>query len=147
MQDFETLLELSWAFDQTDPAKALTKAKEMAVAKDINAKFGTQYAPSDNCAEAGIDLTSPDGSPPVQSKTCQTGAYSFGYRLTVQMVVDKALKVDPDTLLSLARLEGSKVVEHVIGRIDLLDGYTNRKGKPANSISFRQLRKMGFTDV
>ena len=147
MQNFEQLLELSWAFDQNDPAKALTKAKEMAVAKDINVKFGTQYAPSDNCAEAGIDLTSPDGSPPVQSKTCQKKAYSFGHRLTVQMVVDKALKVNTDTLLSLARLEGSKVVEHVIGRIDLLDGYTNRNGNPANNISFKQLRELGFANV
>lgn len=147
MQNFETLLDLLWAFDPNDVAKAATKAKEMAVAKDINAKFGTQYSPSDNCAEAGIDLTSPDGSPPVQSKTCQRSKYDFGKNLTVQMVVDKALKVDTDTLLSLARLEGSKVVEHVIGRIDLLDGYTNSKGKPAHSISFKQLRELGFADV
>jgi hypothetical protein len=147
MENFEQLLELSWAFDQNDPAKALTKAKEMAIAKDINDKFGTEYAPSNNCAEAGIDLTSPDGASPVQSKTCQGSMYAFGHKLTVQMVVDKALKVNADALLSLARLEGSKVVEHVIGRIDLLDGYTNSKGKPAHNISFKQLREQGFTDV
>ncbi len=142
----DQILDLCWEFAQTDPAKAVTKAKEMAVAKDLNNKRGAQYTPSGNCNQPGVDLFSP-GRPPVQSKTCQGSSYRSGGCVTIQKIVDKAIKVDPDAELSFARLEGSKVVEHVIGPAKLLDGYTTSEGNPAYSINFEMLDLMGFKNV
>ncbi len=83
----------------------------------------------------------------MQSKTCQGSRYPCGATTTIQEIVDKAIEIDPNAELSFARLEGSKVVEHIIGRADLLDGYTTRNGTQAHSISFTQLRDKEFKNV
>ena len=144
-----SILDTIYQLCPNDPAKAMTYIKECLIAEDINAHWGTSYEAQMNCAYEGVDLVSPLSSePPIQSKTsAMRPSYIIGKSSTVQAICDKALAVHPDALFSFAFIQGSQIIEHLIGPAKLLDGFRTRAGKHAHSISFKQLRELGFEDL
>ena len=144
-----SILDTIYDLCPNDPAKAMTYIKECLIAKDINDYWGTSYEAQLNCALEGVDLISDNSNdPPIQSKTSSMHrGYSIGMSGSVQEMCDKAMAVDPEALFSFAFIQGSRIIEHLVGKAELLDGYTTRTGKPARGISFKQLRALGFQDL
>ena len=141
-----SILDTIYEICPNDPAKAVTYIKECLIAEDLNKKLGTAYEAQLNCAYEGVDLI--DGhSPPVQSKTMQGKAYACGGSCSMDELAKKAIKVDEHALFSFAQIQGSQILQHVIGAAHLLLDFRTRTGKPARGVSFKQLRELGFTDV
>jgi hypothetical protein len=141
-----TILDTIYEICPNDPAKAMTYIKECRIADDINKAIGTSYVAQLNSSYEGVDLLD-DVAPPLQSKTMQGRTYRCGSKGTIDEIAQKALAVDSDALVSFAQIKGSEILEHVIGPASLLVDFRTRNGTVSHSISFAQLRAVGFVDV
>ena len=141
-----SILDTIYEICPNDPAKAVTYIKECLIAEDLNKKLGTAYEAQLNCAYEGVDLLDKH-SPPIQSKTTQGKSYMCGSSLTVNEIAQKAINVHEQAVVSFAQIEGSRILQHVFGPARLLLDLRTRTGRLAHSVSFKQLRELGFTDV
>jgi hypothetical protein len=127
------------------PADAATWLMEACVANSVNKHLGTDYEPSSNCREQGVDLISRSGlHAPVQVKTAK-GDRQDG-KAKRKTIVSKALTGahkygHKKALLATARFVGGKLDKLVVDDVKKLRDL-NRGG-----FSFKQLREWGFEEL